>query len=220
MPTSASPFVADDVILLPPPLTSGGRSLTDALNARRTTRDLAATDLPMPLLSNLLWAAGGINRPATHFHAAGRTAASAGNSQEIEVYALLARGAYLYDPVAGKLERKAAGDLRALGLTIGQRGAETRAPAQILLVTDTSRLSHSSPFKDPGLTDPAITATYAAFDAGLVAQNIYLFAAANGLAAWLHNCDREGLHKALGLPDAQRPLYSISVGYPATRAAL
>jgi len=218
MPTSASPFVADDVILLPPPSTSGGRSLADALAARRTTRDLVATDLPMPLLSSLLWAANGVNRPATQFHAAGRTSASAGNSQEIEVYVLLARGGYRYDPVAGRLDRKAPRDLRELGLTMGQRGVETRAPVQILLVADTSRLSHSSPFKDPGLSDSTITLAYAHFDAGLVAQSIYLFAAANGLAAWLHNCDREGLREALKLAGDERPLYSISVGYPAPHA--
>jgi len=219
MSTIAPAVANNDTILLPLPTTSGGKSLTEALSARRTTREIAANDLPMPLLANLLWAAAGINRPATQFHAAGRTAASAGNSQEIELYALLPRGAYRYDPLAARLDGAANGDLRGLGLTLGQRGAETLAPAQILLVADTSRLSHHSPFKDPGLTDPAIVAAYAHFDAGLVAQNIFLFAAANGLAAWLHNCDRAGLREALKLPDACQPLYSISVGFPAPPTA-
>ena len=215
MPTIAPTVASNDSILLPLHATYGGKSLAEALSARRTNREIAANDLPTPLLANLLWAAAGVNRPATQFHAAGRTTASAGNSQEIEIYALLARGAYRYDPQAARLDGAATGDLRGLGLTLGQRGAETRAPAQILLVADTSRLSHHSPFKDPGLTDPAIVAAYAHFDAGLVAQNIYLFAAANGLAAWLHNCDREGLREALKLPDGRQPLYSISVGFPA-----
>jgi nitroreductase len=186
----------------------------DALAARRTNRAIATTPLSLPILSNLLWAACGINRAGGPFSAAGRTAASAGNSQEVSIIALQEDGAFRYDPVGHELTCVNPEDLRSLGLVPGQRIAEGRAPVQLLLVADERRLSHGSTFHDPGLHDADARNAYAFFDGGLVAQNIFLFAAANSLASWLHNCDREALHKALRLDDGEHVLFSVSVGIP------
>ena len=200
---------------LPAPIRSGGRGLMDALAARKTTRAIRAQPLQTHVLSNLLWAAAGHNRPATAFKGAGRTTASAGNAQEIELYVLESGRAAVYEPLEHRLLRVADRDLRGLGLTGGQRGPEEFAPVQLLLVADVGKLSHHAREDAPGLNDPHVKSAYAHFDAGLVAQNIYLFAAANGLAAWLHNCDRAALRGALRLEPEMEPLFAVSIGYPA-----
>jgi len=194
---------------------SGGHGIMEAFAARKTTREIAPTALPVQILSNLLWAACGHNRPGGPFSAPGRTAGSAGNSQEIEVVLLTGRAGYAYYAPDHQLDVLAEGDFRGLGLTIGQRGAEGFAPIQVVLIADPIRLSHASTVRDPGLHDSEVKNAYVHFDAGLIAQNVYLFAAAHGLAAWLHNCDRDGLHKALRLGEGKRVLYAISVGLPA-----
>ncbi len=214
MPAVQSRAATSQKIALPPPKTSGGRALMDALASRRTHRDIATAPIPESLLSNLLWAAYGLNRLSGPFNAAGRTAASAGNSQEIAVFVLQESGAFRYDADGHELTSVRPADLRALGLVTGQRFAEGRAPVQLLLVADYHRLSHASTVQDPGLNDPDVRTSYAFFDGGLVAQNIFLFAAANNLAAWLHNCDRKALHEALGLDESEQALFSISIGLP------
>ena len=214
MPALRPRAVAAPKKVLPPPMSSGGRGLMDALAARRTDRAIATTQLALPTLSNLLWAACGVNRAGGEFKASGRTAASAGNSQEISIVVLQDDGAYRYDPAGHELLCVNPEDLRALGLVTGQRFGEGRAPLQLLLIADHRRLSHHSTVPDPGLHDADRRTSYAFFDGGLVAQNIFLFAAANSLASWLHNCDREALHKALGLDEDEHVLFSISIGVP------
>ena len=131
------------VIHLPPPPTDApGASIFSALRSRRTTREIAATPLPIQLLTNLLWAACGVNRATGPDGAPGRTAASASNSQEIDPYVALKEGLYVYDATSSLLTPAIAGDWRVSALTPRQRGIDARAPVQLVscLSTNTSRI--------------------------------------------------------------------------------
>jgi len=202
-------------LTLPPPEMGGpGAAILQALAHRVTNRAISKTPLPAALLSQLLWAAWGVNRDQGAFGQPGRTAASASNSQEIDVYVLLDSGAYLYNSRAHRLDGVSNSDLRAHALTPGQRGITASAPVQLVFVADVERLIHTRGFPEPGLRDPEIQKSYFYVDAGLIAGNVYLFAAAEGLAAWFHNCDRATLGAGLNLRAEQRVLFAQSVGYP------
>jgi hypothetical protein len=203
-------------IQLASPADDRGASVFAALEQRRTTREISATPLPMQLLSNLLWAACGVNRKTGPFGVPGRTAASASNSQEIDLYVAAKEGVYLYDAFNNLLAPIVAGDLRAAALTPGQQGVEAKAPVQLIYVVDIHRLTHTAGFQEPGLHDPEVQKSYYYVDTGLIAGNVYLFAAAQGLAAWFHNCDKTGLAQQVGLRAEQRVLFAQSIGYPAT----
>jgi nitroreductase len=199
---------------LPEPRLEGCGPLAEALRMRRTTREFSDEKLPPQILSDLLWAACGINRVNGPFGVAGRTAASASNSQEVDVFVALAAGTYLYDPAPHRLVPVAAGDHRRLALGARQGAGGADAPARLVYVADIRKLEHTAGFDEPGLHDPEVQKSYAYVDAGLIAGNVYLFAASRGLAAWFHNCDRAALSAALGLSDLQRPLFAQTVGYP------
>jgi Nitroreductase family len=201
-------------IELPQPASDSRLSVYSALQRRQTTRRIRATPLPLQLLSNLLWAAFGVNRKIGPFGISGRTAASASNSQEIDLYVALQDGVYRYEAVDHRLTSVTAGDLRVDALTPGQRGVEAKAPVQLIYVVDLARLTHTAGFEEPGLHDPEIQKSYYFVDTGLIAGNVYLFAAAEGLAAWFHNCDKAALEPRLGLRAEQRVLFAHSVGYP------
>jgi nitroreductase len=208
-------FSAQRPIELPTPADGESLPVFAALALRRTTREFSDLPLPPQMLANLLWAACGVNRPVGPFGATGRTAASASNSQEIEVYVVTAQGAFLYDAPAHRLLPVTAQDLRVLALTPGQRGVAPSAPFQLIYVVDLHRLTHTAGFDEPGLHDPEVQKSYYFIDAGLIAGNVHLYAAARGLGAWFHNCDRAGLARQLRLRDDQRVLFAQSVGYPA-----
>ncbi len=201
-------------IQLPSPAIDRDSSVFTALERRKTTREISATPLPTQLLSNLLWAANGVNRETGPFGVSGRTAASASNSQEIDLYVALKEGVYLYSALDNLLAPIISGDLRAGALTPGQRGIEAKAPVQLIYVVDVHRLTHTAGFQEPGLQDPEVQKSYYYVDTGLIAGNVYLFAAAQGLAAWFHNCDRAGLAERLALRAEQRVLFAQSIGYP------
>jgi len=165
------------------------------------------------MLSNILWAAAGVNRKKGPFGIAGRTAASASNSQEIEVYVALEEGVYLYDPVPHRLTPIAADDIRPMALGKGQGMAGAKAPLRLIYVVDIERFSKAG-FQEPGLWDIEVQKSYYFVDTGLIAGNVYLFAAANGLAAWFHNCNKPELSAALRLRKDQRVLFGQTVGYP------
>lgn len=203
-----------EAIDLPAPRLGRLTSVYAALEQRRTTRQSSERALPLSLLSNLLWAAWGVNRPTGPFGLPGRTAASASNSQEIDVYVATREGVYLYDAIHQRLAPVVAGDHRAQALTPGQQGVDAGAPVQLIYVVDVHRLSHTAGFQEPGLQDPEVQRAYYFVDTGLIAGNVYLFAAAEGLAAWFHNCDRDALARQLGLRGEQRVLFAQSVGYP------
>jgi hypothetical protein len=203
------------VIHLAAPKDDGAASLFAALERRSTIRRISPTPLSAQQLSNLLWAACGVNRKVGPFGLTGRTAGSASNSQEIDLYVALAEGVYLYDALGGLLRPIAAGDLRACALTPGQKGVDAIAPVQLIYVVDLDRLANTAGFQEPGLQDAEVQKSYYFVDVGLIAQNVQLFAAAHGWAAWFHNCDRSALTRELRLRPEQRVLFAQSVGHPA-----
>jgi hypothetical protein len=198
-------------IELPEPEREGGKTVLAALRERRTIRRMKQDRLPVQVLSNLLWAGFGVNREAGPFGQLGRTAASASNSQEIDLYVALPEGVYLYEARGHRLTPVVAGDLRGL---VGNPGRGVTAPVRIIFVADIARFATAG-FQEPGLRDPETQKSYYNVATGLIAGNVYLFAASAGVAAWFHNCDRRGLAEALGLRPEQRVLYGQSVGYPA-----
>jgi hypothetical protein len=188
-----------DCIDLPRPVKTGDTTVFEALQRRQTTRDISAAPLPLQELSNLLWAAFGVNRPGGIFGAFGRTAASASNSQEIDLYVALESGVYCYDAVSNKLTLVIAEDLRRGALTPGQKSVDAKAPVQLIYVVNLDRFAHTSGFRERGLQDPEVQMSYYFVDTGLIAGNVYLHAAAQGLAAWFHNCHRTDLAAKLRL---------------------
>lgn len=204
---------ASTAVALPPPSEQEGSSFYEALARRRTIRDISARPLTLVQLSNLVWAAYGVNRERGPFGLPGRTAASASNSQEIDLYVALEAGVYLYEAVAHRLVLAAPGDLRALAMN-SRQGVGSTAPAQLIFVVDLQRLTHTIGFDEPGLHDPEVQKSYYLVDTGLIAGNVYLFAAAHGLACWFHNCEKQALSKTLALRPEQRVLFAQSVGWP------
>lgn len=190
---------AATTIQLPTVEASGGMPLMQALGLRRSSREFSADALAPPLLAGLLWSAFGVNRPD-----GGRTAPSAINAQEVDVYAALPAGAYRYDPAAHALQLVAARDIRRV---TGYQDFVDDAPLDLVFVADHARMR---------MVPAASREAYAHAAAGAIAQNVYLFAAANGLAtvirAWI---DREAIADALGLGNDEQVLLSQTVGYPA-----
>lgn len=193
-------------VTLPKPQTDGGRPLMQTLRERKTTRDIAPDKLPFETLSNLLWAAFGINRTEGPMGRPGRTAPSAMNLQEIELYVLTAEGVYRYEAVPHRLSPVLAGDLRAQA---GRRPGVAQAPVTLVYVTDLSKFAK--------VQDRELQIGFTSADVGFIGQNVYLFCASEGLAAWFHTPDREALGKALRLGAEQRVLYAQTVGYPAKK---
>ena len=190
-------------IKLPPPETAGGMPLMQALKARHSMREFASKVLPPQMLSNLLWAASGVNRPDT----GQRTAPSAHDWREVDVYMTTADGAYRYDPPTHTLIKVVAGDIRPLA---GVQDFVATAPLNLVYVADLERMSGAS------AEDKAF---YSATDAGFIAQNVYLFCASSGLAVVVRGLvDRDVLGAALGLASHQRIILAQSVGYPAGSA--
>jgi hypothetical protein len=211
-----APRPAQDLqpIALPKPQTDGGKSVLAALQERRTTRSIRAEKLPPQMLSNLLWAAFGVNREKGPFSQIGRTAASASNSQEIDLYVALPEGVYLYEAVPHRLTPVVAGDHRAKAGGRGRGGGAAQAPVNLIYVVDIARYS-KAPLQEPGLKDPEVQKMYYGVATGLIAGNVYVFAASQGLAAWFHNCNKAGLATELKLRPDQRVLFAQTVGYPA-----
>ena len=204
-------------IVLPRPARDGGISVTQAFQKRKTTREIRDKKLSVQLLSDLLWSACGVNRKKGPFGTPGRTAASASNSQEIDVYVALREGVYLYDALHHLLIPIAVDDIRLLSIGPGQANFIGDAPVNLIYVVDVNKLTNSSGYQEPGLKDPEIQKSYYFADAGLIAGNVYLFAASRGLAAWFHNCNKESLSVKLKLRPDQRPLFGQTVGYPVKR---
>ena len=201
-------------IELLPPQTDGGKSVLAALKDRKTTRDIRDEKLLPQMLSNLLWAAWGVNRKNGPFGQIGRTAASASNSQEIDLYVVLPEGTYLYEAVNHRLDPVVAGDLRPKVSAHGQGGAMLKAPVILIYVVDIAKYSKSR-LQEPGMRDAEIQKSYYNVATGLIAGNVYLFAASQNLAAWFHNCNKPALAADLKLRPQQRVLYAQTVGLPA-----
>ncbi|HUO58966.1 MAG TPA: nitroreductase family protein [bacterium] len=214
-PTPTDPGLGMEPIQLPKPDQKGGRPILSALKKRKTDRSISGKALSPRVLSNLLWAACGINRLKGPFGDPGRTAASASNSQEVDLYVALKEGVYRYEPAPHRLELVVAGDLRALAISRGQSPAGANAPVRLLFVVDIHKFSQAG-FQEPGLWNPETQKAYYYVDTGLIAGNVYLFAASQGLACWFHNCERAALFTRLKLKPSQRVLFGQTVGYKST----
>lgn len=197
-------------IELPQPEKEGGKSVLAALQERKTMRNISPKPLPSQMLSNLLWAAFGVNRGLASFNKPGRTAPSASNSQEIDLYVSLSEGIFLYEAVPHRLAPVAAGDFRGRA----GRGRASTAPVSIFYVADLSRYDLGPDQPDRAIGDPEVQKSYYYTDTGFIAQNVYLFAASQGLAAWFHNCDKENTVSEFNLKTTQRILFAQTVGYP------
>lgn len=204
-----------------------GLPVMEALSVRASVRDWSEKDLGLQDLSDLLWAANGINRPDKK-----RTASSAMNAQDVDVYVFMKDGAYLYDAAQHALLPVVAGDHRAEATARpgggpggppgarpgapppakpagppggGPGGPPSQPPVQIFLVSDIARFSRG---------DEALKLEWADIDTGIVSQNISLFCAATGLGTR----PRTGMNKdlvrsLLKLKETQYPILNHPVGY-------
>jgi len=186
-----------DTIVLPQPQKTGGMPLYDALSNRKSSRNFSEKHLNYQLISNLLWAGSGINRTDGH-----RTAPSARNWQEIDIYVVMAEGWYIYDPVHHSLLKMSDIDIR---IHTGTQEFVSSAPLNLLYIADYSRM------KD---TDDETRKFYAAADAGFIAQNIYLSCASEGLATVIRgSIDRERIREMFNLKTYQHPILGQTIGY-------
>jgi SagB-type dehydrogenase family enzyme len=184
---------------LPKPQTDGGRPLMQVLRDRHSTREFKPDKLPLQVLSNLLWAAFGINRPET----GKRTAPSAMNWQEVDIYVALPEGLYVYDAKAHRLMPILAEDVRA---ATGGQDFVKGAPLNLVYVADLART------KDAGAEEKNF---YTTIDVGFIGQNVYLFCASEGLATVVRGTvDRAALAKLMKLRPEQKIIVAQTVGYP------
>jgi SagB-type dehydrogenase family enzyme len=184
---------------LPDPQVDGGRPLMQVLRDRSSSRSFSSEKLPDQVLSNLLWAAYGINRPDT----GKRTAPSAVNWQEIDVYVATAEGLHVYDAKNHTLKPVLSGDIRP---ATGRQDFVREAPVNLVYVADFSRMGTATK-EDKEL--------YSAADTGFISQNVYLYCASAGMATVVRgSIDRQSLAKAMKLRPDQKIILAQSVGYP------
>jgi len=185
-------------VKLPPPQTDGGRPLMQVLKDRKSTREFGPGTLSPQTLSNLLWAAFGINRPDGR-----RTAPSAMNWQEVSIYVATPEGVYIYDAKGNALNPVLAGDFRA---AMGTQSYVKDAAVNLAYVSDLSKTDNAASSE---------AELYSAADVGFIAQNVYLYCASEGLATVVRaGIDKPALAKALNLQPQQKIILAQSVGYP------
>ena len=171
----------------------------EVLHDRRTSRDFSAQQLTAQDLSNILWAAGGINRPDS----GKRTAPSSRNCQAIDIYVTTEDGVYLYEAKAHRLIPRSASDIRAMA---GRQTGIDKAPVSLVYVSDLGRMKKAGKEKK---------ILYSGANTGFISQNVYLYCASRGLATVvLGNIDRARLASALDLRSDQKVVLSQSIGYP------
>jgi len=187
-------------IKLPAPQMSGGRPLMQVLKDRKSSREFGPGTLSAQALSNLLWAAFGINRPDGH-----RTAPSAMNWQEVSIYVTTPEGVYVYDPKGDSLDPVLAGDFR--GAT-GTQSFVKDAAVNLVYVSDLSKTGRAA---------SSDAEMFTAADVGFISQNVYLYCASEGLATVVRgSIDKPALAKTLKLRPSQKIILAQSVGYPKT----
>ena len=188
----------DQAVTLPTPDRTGGRPLMQVLQDRQSQREFRSEPLSTQMLSNLLWAAFGINRPDGR-----RTAPSASNRQEMDLYVALPGGLYLFEAKAHRLRLIAADDLRA---ATGTQAFAGQAALDLVYVADFAKIGGGS-------ADDRLL--YAGADAGVIAENVYLFCASEHLATVVRaSVDRPALARRMGLTADQRIILAQSVGNP------
>ncbi|MCX7044027.1 MAG: SagB/ThcOx family dehydrogenase [Candidatus Sumerlaeota bacterium] len=199
---AAALVLAEEAALekLPQPQTDGGKPLMQALKERKTVRAMSDKVISPQILSNLLWAAFGVNRPET----GKRTAPSAMDSQEIDIYVATAAGLSLYDAKEHALKPILKEDMRS---KIGGPTAGKTAPLSLIFVADFAKMKKASEDKKP---------FYSAIDTGYISQNVYLFCASEGLGTVVHDgVDRKTLPTLMNLRPDQKIILGQCVGYPA-----
>ncbi len=197
----AAPLAAQDAktVQLPAPQMTGGKPLMEAFKARATAREFSTEALPPQELSNLLWAACGINRPES----GKRTAPTARNMQEIDVYVALKDGVYRYDPKGNALVLVVAQDLRE---ATGKQPFLKDAPVELVFVSDYAKF---------GEAPKEVRDFYSATDTGYISQNVYLYCASAGLSTVVRGMvDRDALAKAMNLGPDLHIVLAQTVGYP------
>jgi len=173
-----------------------------ALQQRRTTREMSPGALTEQQLSDILWCADGVNRPPN-----GRTAPSALSVYPVEIYVVLPEGIYLYDPTRHELKGVAAGDLRN---TMGGQDFAVAAPLNLVFVMDAAKYQNVAAAAKSAAEDQA---RWAALEAGSQAQNIYLYCAAEKLAAVIRaGVDTSKFTAAAGLRPTQKIIVAQTVG--------
>ena len=184
---------------LPPPQTDGGKPLMQALNERKSTRKFSTRMLSDQVLSNLLWAAWGINRPKS----GKRTAPSAWNRQDIDIYLARASGLFRYDAAENRLIQISGEDIRA---QTGTQSFVKTAPVNLIYVSDLKKLK---------VRNDSDKQFHAAAHTGFISQNVYLFCASEGLGTVVRGLvDRPALAKTMKLRPDQWITFVQSVGYP------
>jgi SagB-type dehydrogenase family enzyme len=181
------------------PQTEGGRPLMQVLKERQSSRQFSTEKLPLQMLSDLLWAADGVNRPDS----GKRTAPSAVNWQNIDIYVSTADGLYLYDALEHKLKVILSEDVRA---AMGKQDFVKDVPVNLIYVADFSKINRG--------TDEEKN-FYSAAHTGFISQNVYLYCASEGLATVVRGLiDRETMAKVMKLRPDQKVIFAQSVGYP------
>jgi SagB-type dehydrogenase family enzyme len=169
------------------------------LKDRGSSRSFSSEKLSLQVLSNLLWAASGINRPDS----GKRTAPSAVNWQELDIYVATAEGLYLFDAKSHRLNPILPEDIRAL---TGGQPFVREAPVNLVYVADFSRMGRGTNEEKE---------FYSAADTGFIAQNVYLFCSSEELATVVRaSIDRPTLAKVMKLRPDQKITLAQSVGYP------
>jgi SagB-type dehydrogenase family enzyme len=190
----------NQMIKLPQPQVKTGVPLMQALHDRKSIREFSAEQLPAQALSDLLWAAFGINRQET----GGRTAPSTRNWQSIGIYVATSKGLYLYDAKNHGLKLVQTGDIRA---QTGTQDFVMNAPVNLIFVSDFTRMDSDTSQEDKKIA--------ASIDTGFISQNVYLYCASAGLATVVRgSVDREALAKAMKLKPTQWIVAAQSVGFP------
>jgi SagB-type dehydrogenase family enzyme len=192
-------------IKLDPPDKKRGLPLMEALSVKASAVEWSDRELSRQDLSDLLWAANGINRPGIKKS----TASSAQNARDVDVYVFLKEGVYLYDPESHVLNPVLAGDFR--GQIMMPRPPPppppppSNPPVQLILVSESARFRFGP---------PELRYEWGAIDTGIVSQNISLFCAATGLKTRPRaSMDKEKIKSLLGLKDTQHVFLNHPVGY-------
>ena len=186
-------------IQLSPPQLEKSKPLMQVLKERHTSREFNPDKLPVDVLSNLLWAAAGINRPDS----GKRTSPTAQNKQEIDIYVSTAEGIYLYDPKENILKPIVSGDLR--GYT-GLQDFVKDAPVNLIYVADLAKMSER---------EEKEKMMWAGADTGFISENVYLFCTSEGLATVVRaNVDRPKLAEVMKLRPDQKITFTQTIGYP------
>lgn len=196
---------SNTIFPLPAPRTTGGMPLMQALQLRASKRSYRVDELPLQVVSDLLWAAFGVNRPGSGL----RTAPSAINLQDIDIYLATAKGVFRFDSGPHTLQTILPDDLRAF---TGSQSFVTQAPVNLVYVSNYEKFSGVS---EADLGDD-LKVAWSWVHAGLIAQNVYLFCASEGLATVVRSLvDRTLLSEKMKLDDTQKIVMAQTVGYPA-----